>query len=129
MIHGRGAEILRFLAAGLANTALGYAIYLALLPFMHYQLAYAGAYAIGIVTQYVLHARLVYRVPLRWRGLAGYPVIHLALYALSALTLHVAIDVAGIAREWGLATVYLVTIPTTYVLTRYWQRGRQPGAA
>ncbi len=126
-LHGRRGEILRFLLAGLANTAFGYAVYLALLPRMHYQLAYAVAYALGIVTQYVLHSRIVYRVPMHWRGLFGYPVIHLILFALAALTLHLAIDVAGIAREWGLLAVYLVTIPATYVLTRIWQLGPRPG--
>ena len=58
------ARFARFVAAGVVNTAASYAIYLLLLPFVDYQLAYAIAYVAGIATQYVLHSRFVFAQPM-----------------------------------------------------------------
>ncbi|MDC0660398.1 GtrA family protein [Leisingera sp. SS27] len=60
------ARMLRFLLAGLANTAFGYGVYaLGLSAGLPPQAALAGQFALGILWNYMLHARLVF-------GVSGY---------------------------------------------------------
>ncbi len=122
-------EFLRFVTVGALNTGLTYGIYVALVHFIHYQLAYAVAYSAGIVLQFLLHSRFVFRVPLRWSNLGGYPPIHLVLYGFGALLLHVLVARLGMDERLAPLLVIALSVPLSFALTRAWlgRRG-QPGA-
>ena len=69
-------EGLRYLVAGGANTAVTYALYLALLQVLDYRLAYALAFVAGIGLSFVLLRHLVFarrgkRHSLAWLGPAS----------------------------------------------------------
>ena len=123
--QGRG-EFLRFVAVGALNTALTYGLYVALVHFMHYQLAYALAYVAGIVLQFVLHSRFVFRVPLRWANMLGYPPIHFVMYGFGALLLHVLVARLGMDARLAPLVVIALSVPLSFALTRGWlaRRGR-----
>ncbi len=119
-VQGGGGAFLRFIAVGALNTALTFGCYVALVHFVHYQLAYAIAYAAGIVLQFLLHSRLVFRVPMRLANLAGYPPIHVVLYSFGAALLHVLVARMGMDSRIAPLLVIGLSIPLSFVLTRAW---------
>ncbi len=113
-------EFLRFVAVGALNTGLTYGLYVALVHFIHYQLAYAVAYSTGIVLQFLLHSRFVFRVPLRATNVFGYPPIHLVLYGFGALLLHVLVARLGMNERLAPLLVIALSVPLSFALTRAW---------
>jgi putative flippase GtrA len=112
----------RFVAVGVVVTAWSYAVYLALLPFAHYQAAYATGFVAGMVLQVFLHARYVFGVKPTLKLFAGYPVLQGIQYAVGAAVLHVAIEVVRLPRALGLLAVYAVNVPLGFLLARGWSR-------
>ncbi len=120
--RGSRGAFLRFVVVGALNTLLTYALYFVLFEAMnvHFQVAYAIAYVSGVLLQFVLHSRYVFRVPLRWGNLAGYPPIHLVLYGFGALLLWLL--VAGFEFEARSAPLWVIalSVPLSFFLTRRW---------
>lgn len=85
-------RFLRFLLVGAVNTGFGYAIYAVLvLAGMRPGIALPIAFVIGVIWNFSLHARIVFRT----RGLARVPhyvAVYLGLYAVNALLLQRALD-------------------------------------
>jgi len=113
------ARFARFLASGAVNTALSYLLYLALLPFLTYAVSYTVAYVAGIVISYLLNRFFVFR---EGRGLASaavFPLVYLVQFLLAQAILWLWVDLAGWdARLAPLAAICL-TIPVTFVLSRW----------
>jgi putative flippase GtrA len=84
---GHGQRLIRFLAVGVLNTAVGYAIY-ALLVFagLSPQPALALAFALGVLWNYATHARLVFGTE-GYRRLPAYAAAYAAIYAVNAFLL------------------------------------------
>lgn len=116
---------LRFLAGGLLNTGLTYSLYFLLQKLFFYQLAYAIAYATGIVFSYWFNARIVFRTPLSWKGLMTYPLVYVVQYGSSALLLGIFIERLGIPPALAPLLVLVLMIPLTFFLSRWILRGRQ----
>lgn len=116
---------LRFLAGGLLNTGLTYGLYFLLQKVFFYQVAYAIAYASGIVFSYWFNARIVFRTPLSWKGLMTYPLVYVVQYGSSALLLGIFIERLGIPPALAPLLVLVLMIPLTFFLSRWILRGRQ----
>ena len=116
---------LRFLAGGLLNTGLTYSLYFLLQKLFFYQVAYAIAYATGIVFSYWFNARIVFRTPLSWKGLMTYPLVYVVQYGSSALLLGIFIERLGIPPALAPLLVLVLMIPLTFFLSRWILRGRQ----
>ncbi len=85
--HGTGARFLRFLIAGLVNTAVGYLIFAALVLLgLGSQGALALAFVLGVLWNYFSHARFVFGQG-GARKLPAYGAAYLLLWALNALAL------------------------------------------
>ena len=112
-------EVLRFLVAGGANTLVAYAVYLVLLHFMRYELAYAVGYVVGIATAYVLNTAFVFRQPMRAQSATRFPLVYVAQFAISLVILRAAVESAGIPRWLALAVSIAVTLPITFFLSRW----------
>lgn len=110
---------LRFLAVGAINTAATYGIYLLLQQYLYYQLAYAIAFGAGIVFSYAFNALLVFRVPLSAKGLRNYPIVYVGQYAASALVLSLIVKIGGVPVEIAPLLVTAMTVPLTYVMSRW----------
>jgi putative flippase GtrA len=115
----RGPEILRFLAGGASTTAVSYAAYLLLLRWLPYFTAYAIAYAIGIAWSYFANTWFVFRQPARLSRALVFPLVYAAQYLLGALLLFVLVDRAGLPPALGPLLVVVLTLPLTYVLSRW----------
>lgn len=95
-------------------------LYLALHVILSHQIAYAIAYAAGILLQFALHSRFVFGVPMDWRSGLGYPGIHLFLYAFGAVLLQVLVVGAGVDTRLAPLIVVIASVPLSYGLTRRW---------
>ncbi len=115
-IHG---EFLRFLLVGAVNTVSSYLLYLLLLAFFPYLIAYTLAYCIGIVISYFLNVRFVFRRQVSLASFLAFPVVYLIQYCLGALILWLLVDSAGIAPEFAMAGVIAITVPITFLTSRF----------
>lgn len=119
---------LRFVVGGGINTGFTYLAYLGLNTLLPYQVAYLIAYAVGIVFSYGFNARVVFHVPLSWRGLFSYPIVYVVQYGLSALLLGGLVEHLHIAESLAPLVITIALIPLTFVLSKLVleRRSRKP---
>ncbi|MGE4062577.1 MAG: GtrA family protein [Rhodospirillaceae bacterium] len=110
---------LRFVAGGAANTAVTYAVYLALIRFMPYLWAYFVAYVIGIVIAFVVNSRFVFRVPLSLKRFFAYPLVYIVQYLVSTVLLAACVEVLGLSVSIAPLVVIATMIPVSYLLNRF----------
>jgi putative flippase GtrA len=115
----RGPEILRFLAGGASTTAVSYAIYLLLLTWLPYFSAYAIAYAAGIIWSYFANTWFVFRQRASLPRALAFPFVYLVQFAVGALLLMLVVDWLHWPATAGPLIVVVVTLPLTYVLSRW----------
>lgn len=115
-IHG---EFFRFLIAGAANTLSSYLLYLLLLAFFPYLLAYSLAYCAGIAISYFLNTRFVFRRQVSLATFLAFPIVYFVQYGLGALILWLLVDHAGVAPQFAMAAVIGATIPVTFLMSRF----------
>lgn len=112
-------ELGRFLLVGATNTAVSYVLYLLLLEFMPYLYAYSISYSIGIVVSYILNSRFVFRQPLSLGKFLQFPIVYAIQYGLGATILWLLVGHASISPELAMIGVVAVTIPVTFVTSRF----------
>lgn len=112
-------ESAKFLLGGGLNTALTYAIYYIFHLTLPYQFAYAAAYLSGIVFSYWINATFVFKTPMTWRGLFAYPVVYLVQYLISALLLGTLVEQLDMPKILAPLVVIVVSIPLTFIMTRW----------
>ncbi|MGY2258325.1 GtrA family protein [Pseudomonas sp. SDO55104_S430] len=112
-------DLIKFVIGGGINTAFTFALYYVLQIVLPYQVAYALAFATGIVFSYWFNATIVFRTPVSWKGFFAFPLVYLAQYLLSAVLLSVFVERFGIPQGVAPLVVIVVTIPVTFVLTRW----------
>ncbi len=112
-------DLIKFLIGGVINTAFTYCLYLSLQVILAYQVAYAVAFACGIVFSYWFNAMVVFKTAISWKGLFAFPLVYLVQYLLSAMLLSVFVERLDIPQSIAPLTVIVLTIPVTFVLTRW----------
>lgn len=113
------SEFARFLLAGATNTLLSYLLYLFLLEFLPYLLAYSIAYCIGIVISYLLNVHFVFNKRASLASFVKFPIVYVLQYALGAGVLWLLVDRAGILPEIAMLGAIAVTIPVTFLASRF----------
>ena len=113
-----------FLFFGVLNTLLTYGVYLLLLLVVSYPVAYSASYAAGIFLSYVLNARFVFRERLRLSKALQYPVVYVVQYLLGLGLLYLMVEMFHLSEVVAPLAVVLMTVPCTFVMSRYVIRGR-----
>ena len=108
----------RFIAVGAANTAASYAIYLLLLLFLDYRIAYTVAYLAGLALGYWAHATFVFRARFGGRSAMAYAATYAAMYLISLGVLSIAVDYMNIPKAAAMVAALCFTIPATFLLLR-----------
>ncbi len=86
-----GVRFVRFIAVGVLNTVFGYAAYAALIGLgLQPQPALALAFALGVMWNYLTHARLVFDQK-GYRRLLPYTGAYGAIYLINAVALQAAL--------------------------------------
>lgn len=119
LLNFSGSRFARFLVSGVLNTAITYAIYLALLQFASYRTSYSIAYVAGIAVSYLLNRSFVFKRHGGWRTLLLFPLVYVAQYLFGIFTLWVWIDQAKLSETIGPLVVVALSVPLTYLLTRF----------
>jgi putative flippase GtrA len=101
------------------NTGLTYLAYLVLLKLVPYRWAYSVSYVAGVFLSFVVNSLYVFRTPLRWRKLLPYPSVYLVQYLLGLGVMFVGVELLGWDSRWMPAAVLAVTVPVSFVLTRW----------
>ncbi len=117
----------RFLIAGGVNSLATYLLYLALLLAVPYAWAYSLSYGAGIILSFVLNSLFVFRVPLRWRRLLPYPSVYLVQYLLGLGVIYAGVELLGLDERLMPIAALAVTVPVSFVLTRWVLRGKGGG--
>jgi putative flippase GtrA len=112
-------EFARFLLVGATNTLFSYLLFLLLLVFVDYLPAYTVAYAAGIVLSYYLNVRFVFRKQVSLASFLKFPMVYVIQYALGAATLWLLVGKAGIPPALAMVGVIVVTIPVTFLASRF----------
>jgi putative flippase GtrA len=124
--EGIAAQFARFLLVGLANTGIGYAVFLLALPTSGYQPAYAMAYVAGMVVAYLFNSMFVFRRSLSIATAARYPLVYVVQYASGALVLHGLVNWLGVDARWAALLALAASVPVSFVLNRLVLATRTP---
>lgn len=116
--QARLGEVLRFLAAGVVNTIVGYIIYLVFLHWFRYEVAYAISYIAGIVVSYFINAVYVFRQPVRWSSALHYPLVYLLQFLLGLVLLKLLVDLMHLPEQLAPILVAVLTVPVTFLMSR-----------
>ena len=112
-------EVARFIVWGVIRTGLAFMIYVCLLWLCPYGVAYTISYAAGIFISYWLNAIFVFQEPLRISRALQYPVVYLVQYPLGLGLLFLLVEVAHISRIVAPLLIVVLTLPITFLLSRY----------
>lgn len=112
-------DLIKFIIGGGINTAFTYGLYFGLQVIMPYQAAYAFAFTLGIVFSYWFNSRIVFTTPVSWKGFMTFPLVYLIQYVLSAILLGFFVEQIGINQLFAPLFVIIVTVPITFILTRW----------
>lgn len=112
-------EFNKFIFFGVVNTALGYVIYVILLLFLAYPVAYTIAYVSGIFLSYYLNSRFVFKREMRLSKAMQYPVVYIVQYVLGISLLYLLVELCEINKVIAPVLIVIVTVPVTFLLSRF----------
>jgi putative flippase GtrA len=112
------SSFLRFLISGGVNTAATYAVYLILLRFVDYKVAYTIAYVFGIALAFVINRLFVFRTHRGWRSMVMFPFVYLAQYLVSLGVVWAWVERMHLWKEVAPLIAIVITIPMTFLLSR-----------
>ncbi|MEO0595298.1 MAG: GtrA family protein [Chloroflexota bacterium] len=113
------SETLRYILVGGLNTGITYLIYLLVLLFAQYIIAYTVSYVSGIVISYVLNSLLVFRQPLQWSKAIQYPVVYVVQFIIGSILITFFVEVLAIDPSLAALANVIVLLPISFILTRF----------
>jgi len=117
-------EVFRFIFWGAINTLSGYLIYVVLLRFFPYLIAYSIAYALGIFLSYFLNSKFVFDQELKLSKAIRYPLVYLMQFLLGATCLYLLVQLLRVNKFLAPFIVVMITIPVTFFLSRRVVKGK-----
>jgi putative flippase GtrA len=112
-------SFIKFIFMGCLNTALTYILYLGFLIILPYFYSYFFSYCIGIILSYFLNTLFVFKEKVQIKKLFQFPLVYLAQFAVSSVLLYLIVDRLFVNERLALLFVTVVTIPITFLLSRY----------
>ncbi|GAF68111.1 unnamed protein product, partial [marine sediment metagenome] len=119
----------KFVIAGGINTGVTYLIYLFVLLFTSYPVAFTVSYVAGIVIAYPLNSLFVFRVRLSLKKSLQFPIVYLVQYGLNMGLLYLFIDLAGLAEKIAPLLAIVIVVPITFLMIRFVLKGGVLGSA
>jgi putative flippase GtrA len=117
---GVSAQLGRFLAVGLSNTALSYVVYAALVEVVPYWIAGALAFAAGAVNGYVLNRRWTFAAPDSGGARLRYLAVQLGGLVAVTVLLRLLVSDAGVHRLWAYALAVPPVTAGSFLANRGW---------
>lgn len=113
-----GREFFRFLMVGTINTLFSWLLFVVLVRFIPYIVAYTLAYASGIVSSYFLNVRFVFRERVSLSSFLKFPLTYMLQYAMGMLIMWLLVGKLSVEPELAMIMVVLATIPVTFLASR-----------
>jgi putative flippase GtrA len=114
--------------AGASTTLATLGLYLLLLNFIPYALAYTVAFIAGIVMAYLLNSVFVFRAATSVRTFALFPLIYVVQYLVGLAVVGIWVDVFTLPDTLAALVAVAVTVPITYAMARWLFVSRGPSA-
>lgn len=111
-------QFVRYVVAGLCNTAFTYALLIVGMRWIEDLLAYSVVYILGIAAGYWLQSRFVFRVPIDWRSAARFPAVYLVQYAVGASILWMLIHTLYVSPHVAALCAVAANVPTGFWMSR-----------
>lgn len=105
--------------AGGSNTIATYLLYLLLLQFIGYQLAYSITFLIGIASGYLFNAFWVFDKPPTARSALAYPVVYFVQYLMGLALLALIVEIMGVPQLIAPLIVVTFTLPAMFLMTKF----------
>jgi putative flippase GtrA len=115
-IKGQAA---RFLVAGGLNTMLTYLIYLMLLNFVGYLMAFSLTFVIGVFLAYFLNTAFVFKTNFSLSKIFRYPLIYFVQYIIGMILVIFLVDILLIDKRIAPLVNVIVLTPITFLLNRW----------
>lgn len=110
-------RFVRFVLVGVANTAFGYGVYaMGVLAGLPPQIALALQFALGVLWNFTLHARLVF-ARRGWARLPAYIAAYVAIYLTNAVALRMMIGL-GVGPLWAQLAILPGIVVLSWLLIR-----------
>lgn len=124
-----GGAPVRFVMSGLFVTAVTFLLYVGLLTFVPYAAAYSVAFVVGIGIAYAMNRFFVFRSGGGVGSMVLFPLVYVVQYLVGLLVVMVWVDVLGLPEVFASLAAIAVTVPITYLLSRwvFVVRGRSGG--
>lgn len=115
---GLHRQLLRFIVVGGSNTVLTYGLYIVLLSWLGFQIAYTIAYGIGIIVSYFLNAKAVFRIQTSLPKLFLFSLVYMLQLGGGAVLMYVLVIKLRVPKELAPVAVLFVMVPSTFLLVR-----------
>jgi putative flippase GtrA len=119
-------QFLKFGVVGVANTAISYIVYAALVYFgLHYILSNVLAFLAGMVNAFYWNNKLVFKESRENRNANISAIKMIVAYSFSGLILgsfllYIFVDSFGISEYIAMIFVLFVTVPLNFILNKFW---------
>ena len=108
----------KYIIGGILNTLITYLVYIFLLIFFSYLIAFTASFFSGIIFSYFINSRLVFEQKLYLKGAIVYPMVYLFYYILNIGFLYVFIEVASLPEEVGPILVLPIVVPIMFLINK-----------
>ncbi|MNI85331.1 GtrA-like protein [compost metagenome] len=117
-------EFFKFIISGVLNTIATYLIYLLLLVFLEYSLAYTVSYLSGIFISYCLNTLFVFKEKISLKTFLKYPIVYVVQYVINLIMIFILVEHLGFSEQIVPLIVVVTTIPITFLLSKIIIRGK-----
>lgn len=111
-------EMVRFAIVGILATALQYAVYWLLLPWLSPSLSLTIGYVISFIFNFFASTRYTFRVQPNARRGAGFALSHVMNWLLQVVTLNLFLWL-GVSKQWAPLPMFCICVPVNFVLVRF----------
>jgi putative flippase GtrA len=118
MIPSTSPEFRRFIVAGVINTLSSYAVYLGLLQFVSYEVAYTLSTVTGVLLAYALSTKYVFRSTWSWSKLVRFPGVYVVQYVTGMALMWLLVEKLGVDDRLAPWVVLAIQVPPTFYLSR-----------
>ena len=114
-------EVIKFVIVGGMNTLNYYIVYLCLLKLLevNYLVSHISGFIISFIISYYLNCYFVYKVTPTWRKFLKFPLTQVVNMGMQTLLLYIFVQCFGISSVIAPFAGLIITIPITFVLSKY----------
>ncbi|MGY3480134.1 GtrA family protein [Staphylococcus cohnii] len=114
-------EVIKFVIVGGMNTLNYYIVYLCLLKLLevNYLVSHISGFIISFIISYYLNCYFVYKVTPTWRKFLKFPLTQVVNMGMQTLLLYIFVQWFGISSVIAPFAGLIITIPITFVLSKY----------